>query len=185
MVDYSKLTPVIVASIQEIDMKVIPLSDLSLDTPHTLGSLIKSFVENTTTIFERVFVRNIGSERIETEELCFKNGVCITGEQAQQLLNGVNAPITSGGGGESTSADTPSVPEDPDSIDTDPEQVSGEDIADETLEQPLTEEDSIDEDVTVDDVVEEPESPPAPIEEEAPPAPQVDPVESDPVTDIN
>ncbi|MFA6325034.1 MAG: tail fiber domain-containing protein, partial [Candidatus Paceibacterota bacterium] len=46
MVDYSKLTPLVIKSIQELNLKVEDLSSLDTESATSLGSMMKSFIED-------------------------------------------------------------------------------------------------------------------------------------------
>ncbi|MEI6400494.1 MAG: tail fiber domain-containing protein [bacterium] len=94
----SQMTLIVTAinAIKELDLKIVPLTDLSTDTPQSLGSLMKQFLENANNTLQEVFFG-----KVHTKELCLDD-VCITKTQLQQLLQQQNVqPNQSSGGGSS------------------------------------------------------------------------------------
>jgi hypothetical protein len=119
MVDYSKLTPIIVSSIQDLDLKIIGLASLDLSNSNSLGSLIKTFLSDSANTIENLYAKIIHSDRIETKELCV-GATCVTETQFLQIVNGsgiISSPKT-----ESTPEETPALDSVPDpNIETSPE----------------------------------------------------------------
>ena len=91
MVDYSKLTPLVIKAVQDLDFKVKILSSLDTTNTNSLGSLIKQFMESTTNGIGTLF-----ANKVQTKELCLDD-VCVTKTQLQQLLNQQNSSNNSGG----------------------------------------------------------------------------------------
>lgn len=90
MVDYSKLMPLAIKAIQDVNTKVIDLSDLSSGDEGTLGErLIAWFADAANGI------QNIFAKRVTVEELCFDD-VCLTKQDVLELLNDTGSNIDEG-----------------------------------------------------------------------------------------
>lgn len=87
MVDYSKLMPLAIKAIQDVNTKVMDLSDLSSGDEGTLGKrLIAWFADAANGI------QNIFAKRVTVEELCFDD-VCLTKQDVLELLNDTGSNI--------------------------------------------------------------------------------------------
>ncbi len=95
---YGNFAALLAGAIQELDVKVEPLTSLDLANDHSLGSMIRSFMENAMN-----GIRTIFADKVQTKELCIED-VCVTKDQLQNLLNqsGGNTGGSTGG----TSGDT-------------------------------------------------------------------------------
>jgi|GEM_PF-2111847 len=78
MVDYKKFTPLIIKSIQELDMKIKDLQEID---NQTIISYVRDWLASATN-----GIQNIFSNRIETNELCVGSR-CITEAEFIQLLD--------------------------------------------------------------------------------------------------
>ena len=108
-IDYASLVVPAIKAIQELDIKIEPLTSLDLSDDNSLASLIRQYVENAMNGIGTLF-----AGKVQTNELCLQD-VCVTKAQLQQLLNQANvnaAPSdstatspdsgTTTGGGDST-----------------------------------------------------------------------------------
>jgi hypothetical protein len=94
MIDYSKLTPLIVKSIQEMELRVTGINDLDVDNIWR-DSLVSWFGNATNGI------RNLFVNQMHTKELCVSDDfgeTCITRSQLDTLLSGFSTNDNSGGG---------------------------------------------------------------------------------------
>lgn len=96
----SQMTLLVTAinAIKELDLKIVPMTDLSTDTPQSLGSLMKDFLENANNTLQEVFFG-----KVHTKELCLDD-ICITKTQLQQLLQQQNVQPSQNGGGSNNSS---------------------------------------------------------------------------------
>lgn len=95
---YDKFVTLLTGAVQELDLKIVPLTDLSTDTPQSFGSLMKQFLENANNTLQEVFFG-----KVHTKELCLDD-VCITKTQLQQLLQQQNVQPSQNGGGSNNSS---------------------------------------------------------------------------------
>ncbi len=103
------MTPYIVGAIkeldnnlQELDLKITPLTSLDTTNTNSLGSLIKTFLADSANTLQILFVGEV-----HTKKLCLDD-VCVTKDQLEQILqnnsmNGNSSSGTSGGTSGSTS----------------------------------------------------------------------------------
>ncbi len=84
MVDYSKLTPLVIKAVQDLDFKIQTLSSLEVEKDGSIASLIRAYLENSTNGLRKIFVGEV-----HTDTLCVGN-TCLTESQVQQLLNQQN-----------------------------------------------------------------------------------------------
>ena len=104
MVDYSKLMPLAIKAIQDVNTKVIDLSDLSSGEEGTLGErLITWFADAANGI------QNIFAKRVTVEELCFDD-VCLTKQDVLELLNSADSNNDDGVDPEPNDGDEEVVP---------------------------------------------------------------------------
>ena len=103
-INYPALVSPIVKSIQEMDLKLEPLTSLDPAVDGSLASLIKKYLQDALNGIQTLF-----ANKVQTNELCLQD-VCVTKDQLQQLLSheGVSAAAggTSGGTTTSTTTDT-------------------------------------------------------------------------------
>ena len=83
-IDYAALVTPIVKSIQEMDLKLEPLTSLDPTQDNSLASLIKKYLADALNGVEEIFAK-----KIQTNELCLQD-TCVTQVQLQQLLNQAN-----------------------------------------------------------------------------------------------
>ncbi len=100
-VDYGKITPLIVKSIQDLNLKIEGFKSLNPDEPESLGSLIKQFLADNILAIKELTASVL---RINGE-VCVDD-VCVTKDQFKALLqsaggtsNLVSPPADSGTGG--------------------------------------------------------------------------------------
>ncbi len=156
MVDYSKLTPVIVASIQDLDIKLRDVSDFD-DEDNSFGNKLRSWLANAENKITRIF----------TGEICLtepgEESVCINRAELQSLKNLLSQPEEDNNQHSNTNS---SEEEEPEVVNPGEENTSEENPTEEVVEE-VTE----DIDVPLEEGVEFEESDPAPA-----------PVEEDPVS---
>ena len=87
MVDYSKLTPLVIKAVQDLNLKVDSMSAGVQSTGITIGSVI-SYLEDTTnkTINGIITFFEIVTDKITTKKLCVED-VCVTKDEFLELLN--------------------------------------------------------------------------------------------------
>ncbi|MEI6400047.1 MAG: tail fiber domain-containing protein [bacterium] len=120
---YIDMIPLLAKSIQELDLKITPITSLDVANPNSLGSLVKQFLANTQNTILDLYAQIIHADRVETKQLCIGQ-TCVDENQLKQLLQqqgGGNAPVTNGGnspvdetvqtGEESAPLVTPPTPE--------------------------------------------------------------------------
>ena len=88
-VNYQALVGPIVKSIQEMDLKLEPLTSLDPNQDNSLASLIKTYLANSLNGIETIF-----ANKVQTNELCVGT-TCVTQTQLQILLNEDNIPSAS------------------------------------------------------------------------------------------
>jgi hypothetical protein len=83
--NYGGFTPIIIKSIQDIDLKIEGLNDI--DTTNTFRDVIISWLENVSNGIENIFTK-----KIHTETLCVKKvdggEVCLNGDELEIIMNG-------------------------------------------------------------------------------------------------
>ena len=153
MVDYSKLTPVIVASIQDLDIKFRDVADFD-DEDNSFGNKLRSWLANAENKITRIF----------TGEICLtepgEDSVCINRAELQSLKNLLSQPEEDS----HQHSDVGSSDEDePEVVNPGEENPSAENPTEEVVEEVVE-----DIDVPLEEVVEseEAEPAPAPVEEE-------------------
>ncbi len=156
MVDYSKLTPVIVASIQDLDIKLRDVSDFD-EEDNSFGNKLRSWLANAENKITRIF----------TGEICLtepgEESVCINRAELQSLKNLLSQPE----GDSHQHSNTSSSDEDePEVVNPDEENSSEENPTEEAVEEVVE-----DIDVPVEEGGESEESDPVPV-----------PVEEEPVS---
>ncbi len=87
-VSYSQLTPLIVKSIQDLDLKITDLNSLDPAKENSLASRIKIFLSDVGNGIQSIFV-----DEVYTKKLCIDD-VCITKQELQQLLQSQNVTPT-------------------------------------------------------------------------------------------
>jgi len=80
MVDYSKLTPLIIQSIQDLNLKIEGIGDDIVSETNTFAEALRRFFENTTN-----GIRTLFANKIQTHELCVDD-VCVTRDQFLQMI---------------------------------------------------------------------------------------------------
>jgi hypothetical protein len=105
-VSYSQLTPLIVKSVQDLNLKIEGIASLDLENTISVGSLIKTFLSDMGNSLDIVFFGEVHAKK-----LCLSDGtedVCVTKDelkQLKQLLGQANASatvITSGTGSDAS-----------------------------------------------------------------------------------
>lgn len=79
-VRYEDITSLLTKAIQELDLKLEPLTSLDLNQAGSLASLIKQFLENAANGVGTFF-----ADKIQTHELCLDD-ICVTKSQLENLL---------------------------------------------------------------------------------------------------
>ncbi len=99
-VSYNQLTPLIVKSIQSLNLKIEPLTRLNTDTSGTLGYLIKNFLANSANTLENIF-----TNKITTKQICVDESTCLNESDIRALIESahnnqnttqINVPVTTG-----------------------------------------------------------------------------------------
>jgi hypothetical protein len=80
---YTNLIPYTVKAIQDINLSLITLEDM--ETPNLFRDAIVRLLESATNGLQKIFVKELNSEKVQTQELCLDD-VCVTKEQLQYLL---------------------------------------------------------------------------------------------------
>ncbi len=83
-VNYAGLVSPIVKAIQEMDLKLEPLTSLDPSQDGSLASLIKKYLADAMNGIDSIF-----ANKVQTKELCLDD-VCVTKTQLQQMLNQAN-----------------------------------------------------------------------------------------------
>ena len=83
-INYAGLVTPIVKAIQEIDIKLEPLTSIDPNQDGSLASLIRSYLANALNGIQDIF-----AARVQTKELCIDD-VCVTKTELQQVLNQAN-----------------------------------------------------------------------------------------------
>ncbi|MFA6515200.1 MAG: tail fiber domain-containing protein, partial [Candidatus Paceibacterota bacterium] len=101
-IDYGRITPLIVKSIQDMNLKLQELSSLDVSSPTSLGSLIQDFLANVsngvTDLYASAIYSNvIYTDKIETQMLCV-GSTCVTEEQFLEIVNKNVTTVTNGNG---------------------------------------------------------------------------------------
>lgn len=82
---YLDMIPLLVKSIQELDLKITPITSLDIANPNSLGALIKQFLANTQNTILDLYAQIIHADRVETKQLCIGQ-TCVDENQLKQLL---------------------------------------------------------------------------------------------------
>lgn len=100
--NYAQFAPILAGAIQELDLKIQPLSSLDINTPNTLGSLIKSFLADSLNSIQNIF-----TNRLTTKEICVDDTTCLNEEDIRSLIeNAHKQQTTVSTGGSNTTGDT-------------------------------------------------------------------------------
>jgi hypothetical protein len=83
MVDYKKFTPLIIKSIQDMDLKINNIQNF---TDETFVSKLQEWLGSVTNGLEKLYAGKVETYEIQTEKLCVGSR-CITEEQFTQLLD--------------------------------------------------------------------------------------------------
>lgn len=86
---YQTLTPAIVQSIQELDLKLSTIEAVSGIDAESFFQRITKLVKDTVNSLEEIVVNLVKADRIETQELCV-DGECFTGDDIRELKNLIN-----------------------------------------------------------------------------------------------
>ncbi|MEI6316748.1 MAG: tail fiber domain-containing protein, partial [bacterium] len=78
------MAPILTKAIQEMDLKLEPLTSLDPAQDGSLASLIKKYLQDALNGIQTLF-----ANKVQTNELCLQD-VCVTKNQLQQLLNQAN-----------------------------------------------------------------------------------------------
>jgi len=99
MVDYSKLMPLAIQAIQDLDIKI---QELDPNTNTSFATRIVTFLGSASNGVQTLF-----ADKVQTKELCIEE-VCVTKAQLQQLLNqgGTSSSGTVSGGSTSSTSGT-------------------------------------------------------------------------------
>jgi len=92
MIDYSRFTPLAIKAIQEMNFKIMGISDLSIENSfrNSLVSWLADVNNGIGSLFADEFVGNTITAK---EKICVGQ-TCVTEEQLKQLLNGTSASVT-------------------------------------------------------------------------------------------
>lgn len=90
-VSYAQLTPLIVKSIQDLDIKVSNIENLGINS--NFITILKSWLGDVANGISKIYATVIKGERVETSELCIDD-ICINRNQLEQLLNGQSISVT-------------------------------------------------------------------------------------------
>lgn len=82
---YIDMIPLLAKSIQELDLKINPITSLDIENPNSLGALIKQFLANTQNTILDLYAQIIHADRVETKQLCIGE-TCVDENQLKQLL---------------------------------------------------------------------------------------------------
>jgi hypothetical protein len=93
MVDYSKLTPLLVKGVQELNLKLTDASSLDTTKATSLGSLVKKFLADMGNNVTDLYASVIHSDKIQTKMLCVGT-TCVTEDQFLEIVN--KSGITTG-----------------------------------------------------------------------------------------
>jgi hypothetical protein len=80
---YTNLIPYTVKAIQDMNISLTTLEDVEKENP--FRDAIVRLLESATNGIQRIFVKELNSEKVQTQELCLDD-VCVTKEQLQYLL---------------------------------------------------------------------------------------------------
>ncbi len=108
MVDYSKLMPLVVKSVQDLYSTVHDFMSLDVSNPHSVLSIIKNFLADAGNSIDTIFARVFKGDRAELKTLCLDD-VCITKDELQRLLDANSIQNTGEGnsdGGENGTVET-------------------------------------------------------------------------------
>jgi Chaperone of endosialidase len=86
MVDYGRLTPLIVRSVQDMDIKISGVATLDITNPLSVGSLIRTFLSDVNNQIGDVYAKVVHSDRVETKELCASDGTCLSETEFKTLI---------------------------------------------------------------------------------------------------
>lgn len=130
-VDYGRLTPLIIQSIQEMNIQVQGIPTLTDQTLYTkIADFLRGIAEQGTAVIDNITAKfitadSVTSKKVETNELCVKRSdgtnICVTGDQLNTLLN--SSGIDSSSSGDSSTLGPtltidPTPPDDPGAEDT-------------------------------------------------------------------
>jgi hypothetical protein len=101
------MMPIMAKAIQELNLKIQPLTSLNVEESGSLASLIRDYLENISNGLRKVFVGEV-----HTDKLCVGN-TCVTEAQLQQLLQAQSGNISGNTGGGSTPPPEPAPNPDP------------------------------------------------------------------------
>ncbi|MBP9715221.1 MAG: tail fiber domain-containing protein [Candidatus Pacebacteria bacterium] len=88
MVDYSKLTPVVVASIQDLDIKLKDISDFEAEN-NSFGEKLRNWFGNVSNGIEDLYANVVHSKKAVVETICVgteEDNTCITKDKLDELL---------------------------------------------------------------------------------------------------
>ncbi len=102
MVDYSKLMPLAIKSIQDLNLKVEDLKSLDTSKENTLGSLIVRFLEDVVVTIREATIRKLNIDG----QVCVDD-VCVSKEEFKQILINSQNSSSSSSGGSSPIEETP------------------------------------------------------------------------------
>ncbi len=94
-VRYEDIVPVLTKAVQEMDLKLEPLTSLDINTTGSLANLIKEFLANTTNGIVDIF-----TNRLHTKTLCLQDEsnheTCLSKNDVDEILNSINSGTTTG-----------------------------------------------------------------------------------------
>ncbi len=99
-VSYSQLTPLIVKSIQDLNIEFSEFTKLDFSSENTLASKIKIFLSNAGNTLQEIYTSILYADRVKTHELCVGE-VCVTESEFLNIVQSKSQSI----------AETPAVVE--------------------------------------------------------------------------
>lgn len=119
-VDYGRLTPLIIKSIQEMNIQVQGIPIFADQTLYTkVADFLRGIAEQGTAVVDKVIAGTITADQIQTPQLCVgtnDNKTCVNADQLQQMISQINNQNSSLPS--STPTPDPTPPDDPGAEDT-------------------------------------------------------------------
>lgn len=111
MVDYSKLTPLVVKSIQDIYGTMQDLLSTDVSNPGSIVARVKNFLADAGNSIDTIFARVFKGERVEVDTLCVGD-ICVTEEQFRSVFAPYSLPQQSQSSSQDVSDNITDVPSD-------------------------------------------------------------------------
>jgi len=167
MVDYSKLMPLAIKSIQDLNLEIKDIQNFEQEG-NSFGDKLRAWLGNVGNGIQKIFAKEV-----RTEVLCVGN-TCVNENQLKALLNGSNNTTviiqqnsSGGGGGSSTGggATTEESEENPEETNTEPTEENSEEIEEDVIIDLPAQAGEIVEEEAVEEEIIEPELEPEVVEE--------------------